>query len=67
LHFPSLIAVQNRLKSTGKTLLIVLLIKTVISTLETGQTNIPENEHFFFESVKKANIEPIAKMKLSNI
>jgi len=62
-----LIAVQNRLKTTKKTLLIVLLINTDISTLETGQTNIPENENFFFPSVKKANIEPIAKMKLSNI
>jgi len=57
-----LIPVQNRLKSTEKNLLIVLMINTDISTLETGQTNILENESFFFASVKKANIEGIAKM-----
>ena len=66
LPFPTLIPVQNRLKSTEKNLLIVLMINTDISTLETGQTNILENESFFFASVKKANIEGIAKMKLSN-
>jgi len=42
------------------------MINTDISTLETGQTNILENESFFFASVKKANIEGIANMKLSN-